>query len=39
MMDQVYRDLLEDLSAHPEKYPMPLMRRLTGERFLTSFFD
>ncbi len=37
MMDQVYRDLLEDLSAHPEKYPMPLMRRLTGERMDSAF--
>ena len=36
-MDLTYRNLLEDLSAHPERYSVPLMRRLLGERMDSAF--
>ena len=37
MIDASYRELLEDMTARPDRYSMPLMRRLLGERMDSAF--
>lgn len=37
MIDASYRELLDDMTARPDRYSMPLMRRLLGERMDSAF--